>query len=138
MAPPTSRWMDMKLIEHRAEDRFSKVTFETNDHMINFGGTIQGGILTAMMDDAAGFNLFVSMGMKYAMASIDLNTQFYKSVSPGKLTVESRIVRAGKTIAFLEAKLYSADGELSAAMTSSVKLRPFGGLQYKTKEASHD
>lgn len=133
MAPPSAKWMGMDIIEHDQDRMYTKVTFAPNEHMINFGGVIQGGFLTAMMDDAMGFNAFVSLGMKQAMASIDLHTHFLKAVELGEITVEALVTRAGKSVVFLEAKLYDKHGELAARSTSSSKLRPFTGLQFDTK-----
>lgn len=130
MAPPSARWMGMEIIEHDPERSYTKVTFSPNKDMINFGGVIQGGFLTAMMDDAMGFNAFVSLGMKQVMASIDLHTHFLKAVEFGEITVEALVTRAGKSVVFLEAKLFDKHGELAARATSSSKLRPFTGLQF--------
>lgn len=137
MAPPSARWMGMDLIEHDAEHMFTRVSFEPNNDMINFGGVIQGGFLGAMMDDAMGFNTFISLGMKFAMATIDLHTQFLKAVPFGPITCEAEVTKAGKAIVFAEAKLFIADGELAARATSSLKLRPFNGLQFDTKETKN-
>lgn len=132
MAPPSAKWMGMEVIEHDAEKQYSKVTFAPRDEMVNFGGVIQGGILGAMMDDAMGFNAFVSMQMKNSQATIDLHTHFFKAVQMGPITVEAWVIKAGKAVAFLEAKLYDHTGELAARATSSTKLRPFTGMQYET------
>ena len=134
MAPPSAKWMGMDLIEHRKEEHYSKVSFAPNKDMINFGGVVQGGFLTAMMDDAMGFNAFISLGMKYSMASIDLHTHFLKAVDFAPITVEAWVTRAGKSVVFLEAKLYDHTGEMAARSTSSAKLRAFTGMQSKTKE----
>lgn len=131
MAPPSAKWMGMEVIEHDAEKQYSKVTFKPREEMINFGGVIQGGILGAMMDDAMGFNSFISMGMKNSQATIDLHTHFFKAVQMGSITVEAWVIKAGKSVAFLEAKLYDHTGELAARATSSAKLRPFTGIQYE-------
>ncbi|MFD0917210.1 PaaI family thioesterase [Pseudahrensia aquimaris] len=131
MAPPSARWMGMDLIEHRADEMYSRVSFAPNADMINFGGVIQGGFLGAMMDDAMGFNTFISLGMKYAMATIDLHTQFLKAVPMGPITGEAWVTKAGKAIVFAEAKLYIGDSELAARATSSLKLRAFDGLQFE-------
>ena len=136
MMPPTAKWMGMDMIEHDAEKMYSKVSFQARPEMKNFGGVIQGGILSAMMDDAMGFNTFISLRMKSSQATIDLHTHFFKAVQLGPTTVEAWVIRAGKSVAFLEAKLYDEDGELAARATSSTKLRPFTGLQYAPKTES--
>ncbi len=134
MAPPSAKWMGMDLIEHKPDAMYSKVSFAPNPDMINFGGVIQGGFLTAMMDDAMGFNAFISLGMKQSMASIDLHTHYYSAVPMGPIEVEAWVIRAGKSVAFLEAKLYDKDGKLAARATSSSKLRAFTGMQFDTGE----
>ncbi len=138
MAPPSAKWMGMDIIEHDPSKMYSKVSFEPNKDMINFGGVIQGGFLTAMMDDTMGFNAFICLGMKMTMASIDLHTHFMKAVPLGPITIEAWVTRAGKSVVFLEAKLHGEDGELAARATSSSKLRPFVGLQYDIGEKSDD
>lgn len=132
MAPPSAKWMGMDLVEHRAEEMFTRVSFAPNSDMINFGGVIQGGFLAAMMDDAMGFNTFISLQMKYAMATIDLHTQFLKAVPLGPIHCDAIVTKAGKSIVFAEARLYINETELAARATSSLKLRPFTGLQFKS------
>lgn len=130
MAPPSARWMGMELLAHDTEKMYTKVSFAPKPEMINFGGVVQGGFLIAMMDDAMGFNAFISMGMKNSHATIDLHTHFYKAVQLGPISVEAWIIRAGKSVAFFEAKLYDQNNELAASATSSAKLRPFTGFQH--------
>ncbi len=134
MAPPSARWMGLVPVEHDSKKMYTKVSFAPNKDMINFGGVIQGGFLTAMMDDAMGFNAFISLGMKFSMASIDLHTHFLKAVPLGPIIVEAWVTRAGKSVIFLEAKLYDESGELAARATSSSKLRAFNGLQFDPGE----
>lgn len=125
MAPPSARWMGMELMEHDPENMYSKVSFDPKPEMVNFGGVLQGGFLAAMMDDAMGFNCFISLKMKNNQATIDLHTHYFKAVPLGPVIVEAWVIRAGKSVAFLEAKLYDSFGDLAARATSSTKLRQF-------------
>ncbi|MEZ5810215.1 MAG: PaaI family thioesterase [Rhizobiaceae bacterium] len=125
MAPPSARWMGMELIEHDAHRMYSKLSFSPRPEMVNFGGVLQGGFLAAMLDDAMGFNCFISLKMRNSQATIDLHTHYFKAVPLGPVTVEAWVVRAGRSVAFLEAKLYDETGELAVRATSSTKLRPF-------------
>ncbi len=118
----------MQLVEHDPERMYSRLSFTPKPEMVNFGGVLQGGFLAAMMDDAMGFNCFISMKMKNNQATIDLHTHYFRAVPLGPVTAEAWVVRAGKSVAFLEAKLYDRDGELAARATSSTKLRPFAAV----------
>jgi uncharacterized protein (TIGR00369 family) len=103
-----------------------RVSFEPPRNVINFNGVIQGGFLVAMMDDAMGFNCFISLGMKTMQASIDIHTHFFRPVAYGRVEVEARVKRAGRSVAFVEAELYDQDGVLAARAVSSTKLSPIG------------
>jgi len=132
MMPPSARWMGMKFIEHRPEEMYTKVTFDPPQDMRNFGGVVQGGFISAMLDDAMGLNCFISLKMKTMQATIDLHTHYFSAVPIEMTTVEAWVLRAGKSVAFLEAKLYDHNGEFAARATSSTKLRPFTGQQLKS------
>ncbi|MCO5058259.1 MAG: PaaI family thioesterase [Rhizobiaceae bacterium] len=126
-APPSAKWLGMEPISWDRETMVLRVAFNPPRDVINFGGVVQGGFLVAMMDDAMGFNCFISLGMVNAQASIDIHTHFLRPVGYGRVEVEARVVRAGRSVAFLEAELFGADGELSARAVSSTKLTPIAG-----------
>ncbi len=102
----------------------ARLEYHAGAHMCHSGGVVQGGFLIAMMDDAMGFNCFISLGMANRQASIDIHTHFLRAVQYGRVEVEARVVRAGRSVAFLEAELFGPDGELAARATSSMKLNP--------------
>ena len=129
--PPSAAWMDMAPVAYEPGDHRARLSFEPNGHMCNFGGTVQGGFLAAMMDDAMGSLTFFLLGGRFAPATIDLQTHFFMAVPLQRIEVTAHVIRAGKAVAFAEARLYRSDGELSAQATCSMKLRPFKGLQFE-------
>ena len=131
-APPTAKWLGMEVLGWDRDTMTLRLAFDPPRDVINFGGVVQGGFLVAMMDDAMGFNCFISLGMVNAQASIDIHTHFLRPVGYGRVEVEARVVRAGRSVAFLEAELFGADGELSARAVSSTKLTPIAGKAPKT------
>ena len=128
--PPSAAWMDMQPVDYRPDERRVRLSFAPNDDMCNFGGTVQGGFLAAMMDDAMGSLTFFALGGRFAPATIDLQTHFYTVVPLERIEVEAHLIRAGKAVAFAEAHLYRSDGELAAQARCSMKLRAFKGLQF--------
>ena len=124
MAPPSAKFLGMDLVEMDAEKGFVKVSFDPKPELLNFNGVIQGGFLAAMMDDTMGFNVFVHLGMKVGMASIDLHTHFMRPVPMGRIIVEAHVTRTGKTVVFLESKLFDCENRLAARSTSSARLMP--------------
>jgi len=127
MAPPSAKFLGMDLVEMDIKNGYVKVSFDPKPELLNFNGVIQGGFLAAMMDDTMGFNVFVHMGMKVGMASIDLHTHFMRPVSMGKVFVEAQVTKVGKTVVFMESKLFDSEGRLAARSTTSARLLPFSG-----------
>lgn len=125
-APPSARWLGMQVLSWDKEAMRMRVAFNPPRDVINFNGVVQGGFLVAMMDDAMGFNAFVSLGMKTMQASIDIHTHFFRPVAYGRVEVEARVTRAGRSVGFVEAELYDKDGVLAARSVSSTKLTPMG------------
>ncbi|MEL6750961.1 MAG: PaaI family thioesterase [Pseudomonadota bacterium] len=132
--PPSAAWMRMDVVAYRPQERSARLSFTPNADMCNFGGTVQGGFLAAMMDDAMGSLTFFALGCRFAPASIDLQTHFFAAVPLEPIEVEAQVIRAGKAVAFAEARLYRSDGELAARAAGSMKLRPFTGLQFPAKD----
>ncbi|MEM7302533.1 MAG: PaaI family thioesterase [Pseudomonadota bacterium] len=127
MAPPSAQFLGMEPKEIDLEAGFAKVAFNPRRELINFNGVIQGGFLAAMMDDTMGFHAFVHMGMKSGLASIDLHTHFMRPVPLGLITVHSWVTRTGKSVAFMESKLFDMEDRLAARSTTSARLIPFAG-----------
>ena len=83
-------------------------------------GTIaQGGFITAWLDAAMAHAVIHASGHKQTVFSLEIKVSFYEKVGPGEGRVEGRVVRRGKRVAFLEASLYNAAGQLAAEATST-------------------
>jgi uncharacterized protein (TIGR00369 family) len=123
-APASAKFLGMDLIEIDVEKGYVKVSFDPKPELLNFNGVIQGGFLSAMMDDAMGFNAFLHLGMKTGLASIDLHTHFMRPVPMGMITVDAHVTRAGKSVVFMESKLFDHLDRLAARSTTSSRIIP--------------
>lgn len=101
-----------------------KVGFEGRPEFCNPTGSIQGGMLAAMLDDAMGPAAFIASGGASLIATIDMTVSYLAPAKPGPFVAEARVVRMGRTVAFLEAELFDAEGGLVARATSSARLTP--------------
>ncbi|MFX7945941.1 PaaI family thioesterase, partial [Acinetobacter baumannii] len=80
---------------------------------------IQGGMLSAMLDDTMGpAVLMMSEGRLYT-ATISMTVNFLSPAKPGQIIGEAKVTQLGKTIAFVEAKLMAEDGTLLATASAS-------------------
>jgi uncharacterized protein (TIGR00369 family) len=51
--------------------------------------------------------------------TIDLHVHFLRPVRPGPITTKAKLTQLGKTIAYAEAQLFDAKGQLAARATCS-------------------
>jgi uncharacterized protein (TIGR00369 family) len=126
--PPCAQLLGWTLLEHDPAKGWVKLAFEAKREFLNPAGFVQGGMLSAMLDDTMGPALLLMTGGRFYTTTIDMNVSFLAPAKPGRLFGEGRVVQMGKTIAFLEAQLTDANGVVVAKATSSARLVPVDRL----------
>jgi uncharacterized protein (TIGR00369 family) len=122
--PPCADLLGLTLLDHNPEERWARFAFEGRPEFLNPAGFIQGGILSAMLDDTMGPTVLLASGGMLFTATINLNVSFLLPAKPGRLLAEGRVVSMGKTIAFVEATLTDAQGQKLAVASASARLVP--------------
>ena len=103
------------------------VRFEARDFMFNPQGTLHGGIIALAMDVSMGHFLQHAHGVG---STLEMKTQYLRALGAGPVRVEGRSLRSGRSICFLESRLYDGEDRLAAMATATWKLapgRPGGG-----------
>jgi uncharacterized protein (TIGR00369 family) len=99
-----------------------------DDRFLNPAGVLQGGFLAAMLDSAMGASAVTMVGeRKVNVANTEMKVTFLRSVAPREtLTCVATVLKAGRVISFLEAKVTNAAGLLVATASSTylIKERP--------------
>jgi uncharacterized protein (TIGR00369 family) len=121
-APPCAQLLGWKVLDARPDEGWIRIGFEGRPEFRNPAGFIQGGFLAAMLDDTMGPAVFAATDGALYTASIDMNVSFLKPAKVGALFGEGQVVQLGKTVAFIEARLTDAAGDLVARATSSARL----------------
>lgn len=96
-----------------------EVAFTADDRLLNPAGVIQGGFVAAMLDDTLGPALVSTLERGQFAPTADLHVQFLRPAKPGRLIGRGRIVRRGKSIAFLAGELADATGRVIAVATAT-------------------
>ncbi len=91
--------------------------FEGRPEFGNNTGVIQGGFLTAMLDEVTTIAGVVASGLTSAFPSLEMKTSYLRPCRQGKVRGVGRVVRLGRSVAFLEGDLYDAEGKHVAHAT---------------------
>lgn len=118
--PPTAAILGQEILEIDSAAGRVKMKFQPVDACRNPMGNVQGGIVVAMLDDAAAFAAIIKSGKRIGIPTIELKTSFFAPAKAGvPLYAEGRCLKLGKRIAFMEADLFDEEGTLLARLTTS-------------------
>ena len=132
-APPSAKLLGWRLLDHDKRRGWVRVGFDGKADFLNPAGFIQGGIQAAMLDDTMGPAVWLMSDGRLYTATIDMTMSFLAPAKPGPLFGEASVVRLGKTIAFLEARLLDGAGEVLARASASARLLPAARALCETK-----
>ena len=120
--PPCAKLLGWRMLDARPEEGWIRLGFEGKPEFCNPAGFIQGGLLTAMLDDTMGPAVLVMSEGRLYTTTISMTVNFLSPAKPGPIIAEARVTQLGKTIAFVEGKLMTEDGTVLATATASERL----------------
>ncbi|MEX1253260.1 MAG: PaaI family thioesterase [Dehalococcoidia bacterium] len=98
------------------------VRFNARDEFCNPQGTVQGGFLAAMLDDAMGPAIFSLLDAGQAAPTLEMKVTYLRPARPGPLVAEGRVAHRTSAIAFLEGTLMREDSEVIATATATARI----------------
>jgi len=121
--PPAAELLGFELVSVDPQAGTIEVAFEATEQFLNPAGTVQGGLLAAMLDDTLGPALVATLSDGEWAPTTDLHVQFLSPARPGRLLGRGRIVRRGGQVAFMTGDLSDEDGNLLATATATASIR---------------
>ena len=92
--------------------------------MHNGVGWLQGGLYTALCDEAMALALFTVLDKEAAIATISECTSFLQGVKSGRINAAGEVVKKGRSVAFMRGRVSSEAGERLAECTASFAILP--------------
>jgi len=119
---PITRNLEVHLLEVNIGSIKFKVTVK--EDWLNPLNILHGGIMVTLMDDAMGIAVY-TLNQENRFASINLNTDFFKSVKEGEqIFIHSKIEKAGRQVVHATAYIENEKGQLIAKSTSNLVVFP--------------
>lgn len=126
--PPCSDTLGMRLEALSQDEKWVRMAFDVPVAFANPTGAVQGGFIGAMMDEAMSTAVIIASNITMTAPTLEMKTSYLKRLMPGRASVEARILRLGKSAAFMEADCFDASGELVARATATAIPMPFKRL----------
>ncbi len=99
------------------EDDTCTVSFEVPDFAFNPQGSLHGGIIATVMDISMGHLIKHRIGK--AAVTVEMKTQYMRPLTAGTARCVGRPLRMGRTVSYMESRLFDADDHLAAVATAT-------------------
>jgi uncharacterized protein (TIGR00369 family) len=132
--PPCSQALGLEVTHIDQAQGVIRAKMVGKPEWCNPRGALQGGFVTAMLDEAMAVAGIVAGGLAYAVPTLELKTTFLRPCPPGPVEAVGRLVRWGKSAAFLEADLFDSAGRHVARASSSVVPVPLPARHPRTQD----
>lgn len=118
-AGPSMRFFNLKYEDDDNEVfRFSALFPEESANPMGF---VQGGMISAVLDDATSVVMISGYKGKKAPLTTDLHVLFHRPMPLGRANIEVKIIKLGNRSATAEGRIYSNDNKLVATLLHSAQ-----------------
>ena len=126
--PPCSETLGMRLVEVEQDAQRIRMQFDVPGMIANPPGAVQGGFIAAMMDEAMSTCCIIASNVTMTAPTLEMKTSYLRRLMPGNASVEARILKWGRSAAFMEAECFDDAGRLVAKATATAIPMPFKRL----------
>lgn len=106
------------------EDGAAITTQQCGVNECNIFGVAHGALLFAMADVGMGMVLSAKLPGDRRLGSISITANYLRAGKPGLLKAESRIVRQGRAVAFLESEIRDGESNVCARFSGLFHIYP--------------
>ncbi|MCI2422960.1 PaaI family thioesterase [Saccharopolyspora sp. K220] len=131
--PPGMRLIGAECVQAHVERGELWLRFTLDEQFSNVVGFIGGGYVAQMLDQSATYAATMLTGR--AAPSTNLSASFIAPARPGTFECLGRVIRAGKSVAFLYAELFDQTGQLVATASVTSQLMSRKGLADRARKA---
>ena len=104
------------------EEKTCTFEFKISTQFCHSIDVVQGGFITAMLDAAMSHAVFATVEGVSGVSSLEIKTSYLEPTRAGTLQVVGLVIKDSYKTAFLEGRMYNAEGLLSATASSVAKL----------------
>jgi uncharacterized protein (TIGR00369 family) len=118
---PTTALLGLSLEAIDSNTGTTRYRMEVTPQFCNPMGSLQGGIVTTALDDAAATAVIAKSQRRVGVPTIEFKVSFFAPAKVGSTVwFEGRVLKFGRSVVFAEADMVDAAGKLLARMSTSV------------------
>lgn len=106
-------------IEHVEKGKVT-ISCESKDTLLQQQGLLHGGVITTLADVAGGYAALTTMPENAEVLTVELKINLMRPAIANKVIAIGEVIKAGKTLAIVEATVTDEDNKLLAKMMSTM------------------
>lgn len=119
---PASEMLGFAPLQIDPERGYVRIGYLAKPEFCNPLGVIQGGFLTAMVDEAMAVACVAMADFSIFVPTLELKVSFLNAGYPGPMEADGQVLRMGKSVAFLEGSLFDADGKMLIRASATARI----------------
>ena len=116
--PPITEMIGFSLVS--VERGRATVELPVDERHVNPFGNVHGGLICDIADAAMGAAYHSTLTDEEICSTLELKISFLRPAPRSRLRAEGQVIKAGKSIGFLECDVTDAEGNLIARATSTL------------------
>lgn len=122
-APPFNQYLGIEVAQMADGQATAEITLAS--HHTNNRGVAHGGVVSSLLDSAMGAAVISAIPAEWWCATTALSVQFLAGAHEGRLVATGRVLRKGKSLAFVQGEARDERGTLVATAQGTWHLWPF-------------
>ena len=122
--PPAALLLGREIVSVDQQSGEVRLRFIARAEFANRHGTVQGGMLAAMLDSATGNAVMAKLASYLTAVTTRLDTQFLKPAALGAVIASARITHQDERTAQVSAELTDSEGKIVATARAELRVRP--------------
>ena len=116
----TGKLFNFKFLEYK--EGCLELEGEFSESSLNPDGSVQGGMMTSMLDDVTSLLIIIETSGKIYPASTDLHSLHHRPLSKGKIMAKATIIKRGRNIASIKGELVDKQGRVATTLMHTAYL----------------
>ena len=116
-----NKWASLRMIEMRPG--FARLAFTPRDEMLTPWGTLNGGVLNSLVEVSAFYALLPELNPNELPVTNDIFLQHVRPLPNAEYELTGRLLRRGRTMAWLESTAWVGGKECSFARLTKTLVR---------------
>jgi len=121
--PPAAQLLGREIMSVDPQSGELKLRFVARVEFANRRGTVQGGMLAAMLDSATGNAVMAGLPSHLTAVTTRLDTQFLKPAGLGEMVATARVMHRDDRSAEVTAELADSAGQIVATARAELRIR---------------